>query len=352
MSCLLTPVTIGRYKLRNRVVMSALTRSRCSDVTGVPNDLVTQYYAQRSGAGLIITEGVTPSPMGKGYVRTPGIYNDEQMAGWAKIASAIHAGGGLSFMQLMHCGRISHPSMLPGHATPISPSAIKPDGEVFTSTGLKGFIEPRALDTDEIAGIVLEYAQATRRALAAGFDGVELHAASGYLPMQFLSSETNTRADRYGGSAENRIRFVVEILEAMISVAGADRVGIKIAPEMAFNDAKDLDPLETFTTLVTAIAPLGLAFMEVQLFDVAFDYHAVLRPLWPSAYLHGCGLKQTEAEHLITNGLADAVVFGTAFISNPDLIERFRLNEPLKVADPATFFTDGPAGYIDYPLRA
>jgi 2,4-dienoyl-CoA reductase-like NADH-dependent reductase (Old Yellow Enzyme family) len=248
MNSLYENTRLGRYTLRNRLVMAPMTRSHADDATGVPSALAEQYYAQRADAGLIVTEGTFPSPMGKGYVRTPGIHSAAQIEAWKRITAAVHAKGGLIFLQLMHTGRISHPSMLPGHAMPVAPSAIAAEGEVFTTTGPQDFVVPRALETEEFAGIVAECLLATRHALEAGFDGVELHAASGYLPEQFLSSGTNQRTDRYGGSLANRTRFVLDALTVMTEEAGNDRVGIKIAPEMGFNSVSDVNPQETIST--------------------------------------------------------------------------------------------------------
>ena len=352
MSDLFTPVEIGQYTLRNRVVMSPMTRSRCDDVTGEAKDVVRQYYEQRAGAGMIITEGVGPSAMGKGYVRMPGMYTEAQAASWRPVTDAVHAKGGLIFMQIMHCGRISHPSMLPGGAQPVAPSAIKPKGTSFTSTGPQDYVQPRALSTDEIKAVVAEFGAATRLALKAGFDGVELHAASGYLPEQFLSSKTNQRDDTYGGSLENRSRFIIEALRAMTEAAGADRVGIKISPEMNFNDVADATPHETYMHLVQAIAPIGLAYLDVQLFGPTSGYHEVLRPAFPGAYLHGSGLTQAAAETLIERREADAAVFGALFLANPDLPYRFEIGAPLNAPDKTTFYTDGPKGYVDYPFLA
>lgn len=233
MADLFTPLDVGPYTLSNRLVMAPMTRSR-ADGDGVQSDLAATYYAQRAGAGLIVTEGVFPSAMGKGYVNTPGIVTDEQVEAWRGVADAVHAEGGRVFMQIMHVGRISHPSMLPDGATPVAPSAVRADAKAWTERGPQDLPTPRALTLDEIAGVVGDYRRATRRALEAGFDGVELHAASGYLPEQFLSSGTNRRTDVYGGSVDNRVRFVLEILDAMADEAGAGRVGIKIAPEMGF----------------------------------------------------------------------------------------------------------------------
>jgi len=343
-------VRIGRYRLRNRLVMAPMTRSRADDTTGVPSALAAQYYAQRADAGLIITEGAFPSPMGKGYVRTPGIHSAAQIEGWRRITDAIHARGGLIFLQLMHTGRISHPSMLPGGATPVAPSAIAAAGQTYTATGLQDFVVPRALDTDEIAAIVDEYRLATRHALQAGFDGVELHAASGYLPEQFLSSGTNQRTDRYGGSPENRARFIVEVLEAMIAEAGSDRVGIKISPEMGFNSVTDAAPQETYQYLVQRVSTLQLAYLHLARTGSAFDYRALVRPLFNGALLLGGGLDRESAASLIASRDADAAVFGSLYLANPDLLQRFVAGAPLNAPERETFYTDGPQGYIDYPV--
>jgi N-ethylmaleimide reductase len=349
MSPLFTPVQVGRYTLANRMVMAPMTRSRAGD-DGVPSELAATYYGQRAGAGLIITECAYVSPMGKGYVRTPGIQTDAQVAAWKKVADAVHAKGGRIFMQLWHTGRISHPSLLPGNAVPVAPSAIKPVGQSWTLAGPRDFVTPRALEIDEIAGIVGDFRNATRRALEAGFDGVELHAASGYLPEQFLSSGSNQREDRYGGTVENRARFILEVLDAMVAEAGSNRVGIKIAPEMNFNDITDANPQETYTYLVDQLRDRHLAYLHVALFGTPVDYHALLRPRFKGAYLIGGGLDQQRAEAALADGRADAAVFGGAFLANPDLPERFRQGAPVNTPDPDTFYTPGPEGYIDYPF--
>lgn len=350
MSQLFTSVRVGRYTLPNRLVMAPMTRSRADDETGVPRELVATYYAQRAGAGLIISEGVYPSATGKGYVRTPGIVDAAQVAAHKGVADAVHAKGGRIFMQLMHSGRISHPSMQPGGALPVAPSAIKPAGQSWTASGPQNYVVPRALSVKEIAGIVEDYRLATRRALEAGFDGVELHGASGYLPEQFLSSASNQRTDAYGGSIVNRARFVREVLAAMVAEAGGDRVGLKIAPEMNFNDVSDAKPKETYTYLVDQVRSLGLAYLHVALFGAtSVDYHALLRPRFEGAYLIGSGLDQAKAEAILREGKADAAVFGSAFLANPDLPERFRLGATLNVPDKDTFYSPGAQGYTDYP---
>lgn len=351
MSNTLTPVRIGRYHLSNRLVMAPMTRSRAGD-DGVTSDLTMAYYAQRASAGLIISEGVFPSALGKGYVHTPGIETPEQVAAWKKVTTAVHERGGRIFMQMMHCGRISHPSLLNGES-PVAPSAIQPAGQAWTSAGQVDFVEPRALTTAEVAGVIDDYRQATRRAIEAGFDGVELHAASGYLPEQFLSSGSNQRQDQYGGSVENRARFVLETLDAMTAEAGADRVGIKISPEMNYNGITDADPQQTYRYLVKQLRGKGLAYLHVALFGTQTDYHSILRPLFDGAYLMGSGLTQQSAETVLAEGKADATVFGAAFLANPDLPERFRRNAALNEADRNTFFAPPTAqGYIDYPTLA
>lgn len=348
MNRLLTPVRIGRIELPNRLVMAPMTRSRADD-SGVPGDLVATYYAQRAGAGLIITEGTFPTAMGKGYVRTPGIETEAQVAAWRRVTKAVHARGGRIFMQLMHCGRISHPSLLPAGALPVAPSAIRPAGQAWTDNGQQDFVTPRALSVAEIADVVGSYRAATRGALAAGFDGVELHAASGYLPEQFLSSGSNQRQDEYGGSLVNRARFVLEVLAAMVAETGGDRVGIKISPEMNYNDISDAAPQETYRHLVEQLNAFNLAYLHVALFGAKINYHALLRPRFDGTYLVGGGLDQTAAEALLESGRADAAVFGSAFLANPDLPERVREGAALNAPDKATFFTPGEQGYTDYP---
>ncbi|HLT99077.1 MAG TPA: alkene reductase [Burkholderiaceae bacterium] len=348
MSQLFTSLQIGRTTVRNRVVMAPMTRSR-SDDEGVPSDLVALYYAQRASAGLTITEGVFPTALGKGYVRTPGIETTAQIAAWQKVAEAVHAKGGRIFMQLMHCGRISHPSLLNG-ATPVAPSAIKPAGQAWTPIGQVDYETPRALSLVEIAEVIRSYALAARRAIDAGFDGVELHAASGYLPEQFLSSNSNQRQDLYGGSVQNRSRFILEVLDAMVDEVGAGRVGIKIAPEMNFNDISDDTPVQTYSSLVEQLRDLDLAYLHVALFKPGVDYHGLLRKRFKGPYLAGGGLDKLRAESLLAEGRADAAVFGGAFLANPDLPERLRLGAALNTPDKNTFYTAGPEGYIDYPF--
>jgi N-ethylmaleimide reductase len=348
MTTLFTPLTAGRLKLANRVVMAPMTRSRADDA-GRPLPIVATYYAQRATAGLIISEGIFPEAIGKGYVRTPGLADAAQVAAWKPVTAAVHAAGGRIVAQLMHAGRISHPSLLPGGATPVAPSAIQPKGAVYTDAGMLPHPVPHALTIDEIRTTIAGYAAAARRAIEAGFDGVEFHAASGYLPMQFLSTGSNDRTDAYGGSAANRARFTVEALQAIAAAIGADRVGIKISPEMAFNDISDANPMETYTTLVEAIRPLGLAYLHVAPAANAQAYHADLRRRFGGVYIAGAAFDGARAAGLVASGDADAIAFGQLFIANPDLPARLQAGAPLSEADPATFYAGGDKGYIDYP---
>lgn len=350
MADLFTPLELGSVALRNRIIMAPMTRSRAGP-RGVPPGSVATYYAQRASAGLIISEGVFPSVTGQGYVRTPGLLTQEQVLAWKNVTDAVHDRGGLIFMQIMHCGRISHPDLQPGGAAPLAPSAIRPDGQVWTDRGLQDFVTPRVATLEEIRGIVSDYGRATELALAAGFDGVELHGAAGYLPEQFLSSGSNVRSDDYGGSIVNRARFTLEVLEAMVSAAGGERVGLKISPEMNFNSIFDEVPSATYGHLVDAIAGFRLAYLHVALFgSPSVDYHALLRPKFAGRYLAGGGLTKETATELVQSGRADAAVFGAAFIANPDLPARFASNAELNTPDQATFYSPGDEGYIDYPV--
>lgn len=349
MSKLFTPVRLGRYELSNRVIMAPMTRSRANDSDGVIKDIVPTYYSQRAGAGLIISEGVYPSANGKGYVSTPGIETDAQVEAWKRVTDAVHARGSRIFMQIMHCGRISHPSMQPGNALPVAPSAIQPPGQTWTATGQQDFVTPHELTVAEIHEVISRYRTATRRAIEAGFDGVELHGASGYLPEQFLASGSNKRKDEYGGSTANRARFILEVLAAIVEEAGGDRVGLKISPEMNFNGIVDESPQATYWELVDKLNVFGLAYLHVALFGAPIDYHALLKPRFKGTYLMGGGLDQTSAEVALDAGRADATVFGAAFLANPDLPVRFAKDAPLNTPDKATFYGGDAKGYIDYP---
>ena len=348
MAGLFDPLRLGDLELSNRIVMAPMTRSRADD-QGVPSDLVPTYYAQRASAGLIITEGTSPCAMGKGYIRTPGLYTDSHVAAWRRVTEAVHQRGGRIFVQLMHCGRISHPSLLPDGAIPVAPCAVRPNGSTYTDEGMKPHVMPRALERREIQAVIEEFRRSTERAFEAGFDGVDLHAAGGYLPMQFLSSSTNSRTDEYGGSVERRARFVIELLDAMASVQGPHRIGIDLSPEMQFNDIADDHAQDTYAYLVKAIGNMGLAYLHVTVHGGPTDYHALLRPLFRGPYLAGGGFDQSKGEACLNEGRADAIVFGSVFIANPDLLERFRRGAPLSKANRSTFYSSGPEGYIDYP---
>lgn len=347
MNFLFTPTQIGRIAVANRVIMAPMTRSRAT-ADGVVRAITATYYAQRATAGMIISEGIFPEPRGKGYVRTPGLTNLAQRDAWRSVVAAVHAKGGKIVAQLMHTGRISHPVFQPDGGLPLAPSAIRPDVQIWTPNGQQDSVTPREIDVAEIQEIVQYYRDATRRALDAGFDGVELHGASGYLPEQFLASGTNARLDDYGGSLPNRARFMLEVLAAMIAEAGPGRVGLKLAPEMNFNGIRDDTPAETYTYLVDHLDAARMAYLHVALFDeYETDYQALLRPRFDGTYLVGGGLTQEAAETVLSKGKADAAVFGTLFLTNPDLVERFRLHAPLNVAELEALYSDGAEGYTD-----
>ena len=350
---LFTPGRLDGFDTRNRIIMAPMTRSR-AHAGGVPSDLAIEYYNQRASAGLIITEGVAPAAIGLGYARTPAAETAEQMAAWKKIVDAVHEKGGHIFMQLMHVGRIAHPANRYTSESPIAPSAVRAAGQMWTDAqGMQDLPEPRALEISEIPGVIQTYANATKNAVAVGFDGVELHSASGYLPMQFLSSNTNQRTDQYGGSATNRIRFVAETLEAMGRAAGTiNKIGIKISPAMPFNDIRDADPVETYTTLVKAIGNLGLAYLHVLQSAPEPSYFKMLRPLFKGPFAAGGGFTKDSGNAALASGLADFIVFGKLFTSNPDLPVRFEKNAELVPPDPAVFYTSGAEGYTTYKSLA
>ena len=347
---LFEPLQAGALSLSNRIVMAPMTRSR-ADAMGVQPSFAADYYAQRASAGLIITEGIQPSFEGQGYSRTPGVHTPEQIAAWRKVTDAVHEKGGTIVAQIMHVGRIAHPLNRQTDAQPVAPSAITPDVQMWTDQeGMQPVPAPRELAIEEIPDIIDVYVDAARKAREAGFDGVEFHAASGYLPNQFLSSNTNHRTDEYGGSPENRVRFVVEALTAIGNAIGMDRVGIKISPKMGFNDLLDENPEELFSVLVRALSPLGLAYLHVAK-HTDWDPHPLLRPQYEGVYFAGGGLRAAEdGESLLEAGLADGTVWGASLLANPDLVERFKQNGPLTEPKPDTFFTPGPEGYTDYPF--
>lgn len=348
MTTLFDPLTLGELSLRNRIVMAPMTRSR-ADAQDAPTALHVDYYRQRASAGLIVAEGTHPSPQGKGYCRTPGIHTPTQITGWRAVTDAVHAAGGCMVLQLMHVGRIAHHLNKAAGVETVAPSAVQATGKTYTESGMQPFDMPRALRTEEIATVIAEYRQATQNALAAGFDGVELHCASGYLPAQFLSTGSNQRTDAYGGSVENRIRFVVETLQAMIEVAGAGRVGIRICPGNPFNDLHDDDPAETFAALLEAITPLQLAYLHlIYLPALPCDGLQLVQNHYRGSVIINDSLDFASATRYISEGIA-AASFGRNYVSNPDLVERFRQGAPLAAFDVATLYTAGARGYTDYP---
>jgi N-ethylmaleimide reductase len=350
---LFTPLTLGAIALRNRIVMAPMTRSRANS-DAIPTEVMIDYYAQRASAGAIISEGIAPSPDGLGYCRTPGIYNAAQIAAWSKVTAAVHAAGGVIIAQIMHVGRAAHHHNKPAGAQTVAPSALRARGSMFTDqAGMVPFDEPRALDAAGITAVIEEYRQATANALLAGFDGVELHCASGYLPAQFLSTGTNRRTDGYGGSVENRCRFVLEVLAAMVSVAGPGRVGMRICPDNPFNDLEDDNPEETFSCLLEGAAELDLAYLHViRLPKGRVDNTALGARFFPGRLIVNDSYDLEEAGAVIASGEAAAVAFGRAFIANPDLPERFRTDAPLADFDPGSLYTPGEVGYSDYPALA
>ena len=347
MDRLFTPLRIGALELPSRVIMAPMTRSR-ADNDGVPLDYVADFYVQRASAGLMLTEAIYVSPMAKGYVRTPGLTNDAQQAAWARIVKAVHAAGGRIFAQLFHTGRVALPDFLPGGAQPVAPSAIAIKGQNKTDDGKKDFVVPRALETDEIPGVAAEFASAAKRAMAAGFDGVEIHAASGYLIHQFLDSTINLRDDVYGGSVENRCRFLLEVTDGVTKAVGAARTGIKVSPRIKFNDVVEPDASDVYPYLSRALSSHGLAYLHGAK-QSDYDVHAQMRQHYKGLYAAGGGFNRDSAEAILASGGADAVVFGKPFIANPDLPRRMRDGVALAEPDFATIYSGSERGYIDYP---
>ena len=356
-SDLFQPVRLGPYQLANRIVMAPLTRSRAGE-DGVPRPLMAEYYAQRASAGLIIAEGTNISPQGRGYALTPGLYEAAQVEGWRKVTEAVHARGGRIFPQLWHVGRVSHPSLQPGGALPVAPSAIRPEATSYTDAGFRPCVTPRALATAEIPEIVEQYRHATRNALVAGFDGVEIHAANGYLIEQFLRDSTNKRTDAYGGSRENRARLLLEVTEAVVGVCGGERVGIRLSPVSPVNGADlDSDPAGTYAYVVERLNAFGLAYIHIiegatqgpREVPGGFDLQ-ILRQSFKGLYIANNGYDLGLALEARRRNLADIISFGRLYIANPDLVERLRIGARLNVPERATFFGGGAAGYTDYPV--
>jgi len=354
-SPLMQSFRLGDLTLPNRVVMAPLTRNRATHGTDVPSDLAATYYRQRSSAGLIISEGTQVSQQGQGYVWTPGLYNDKQVEGWRRATNAVHEAGGRIFAQLWHVGRISHVSLQPNGGAPVAPSAIRAKTRTYLESGFAEVSEPRALATEEIAGVVADFANAAANAKRAGFDGVEVHGANGYLVDQFLRDGANKRTDAYGGSVENRARFALEIVDALAKVWPASRIGIRIAPVSPANDVADSDPTAIFGHLVANLSERKIGYIHViegatqgDRNIAPFDWSA-LRRTFSGAYIANNGYTREMADEALASGRVDLVAFGRPFIANPDLVERLRRGAELATADRATFFGGGAKGYTDYP---
>ncbi len=362
---LFSPFELGPYRLSNRIVMAPMTRSRAEQPGNIPSRLNAIYYAQRASAGLIVTEGAQISPQGQGYPWTPGIHTAEQIEGWRTVADEVHAAGGHLFLQLWHVGRISHPSFQPKGELPVAPSAITPAGEAFVlneqgQPAMVPFVTPRALELSELPEIINQYVQASKNALSAGIDGVEIHAANGYLLDQFISSGTNQRNDAYGGSIENRIRLLLEVTDAVSRVCGAERVGVRISPFGTFNDMSDEDPEALFEAIADALSSRGLGYLHIV--DPTFDGEASirsrgqqlmtsLRHRFAGTLILCGGYDRSRADTALKEGRADLIGFGRPFISNPDLPMRLETGAPLTAPDPTLFYGGGIQGYVDYPTR-
>ncbi|MDB5777174.1 MAG: N-ethylmaleimide reductase [Herbaspirillum sp.] len=351
MTSLFAPIKFGAFDLPNRIIMAPLTRSRAVGGGRVPNDLMAKYYGQRASAGLIISEATSVTPQGVGYADTPGIWSDEQVAGWKKVTAAVHAAGGRIVLQLWHVGRISDPIFLDGDL-PVAPSAVAAAGHVSLVRPQRAFVTPRALDLEEIPGIVAAYRKGAENAKAAGFDGVEIHGANGYLLDQFLQDSTNRRTDIYGGSIENRARLMLEVTDACIAVWGADRVGMHLAPGRDSHDMGDSDPAATFGYVARELGRRGIAFICAREGQSDGRLGPQLKKAFGGAYIANQMLTKESAQTLLDSGEADAVAFGKWFIANPDLPQRLKLDAPLNAPVPETFYAPTPEGYIDYPALA
>jgi N-ethylmaleimide reductase len=339
-------------KLSNRVFMAPLTRNRATP-NGVPGPWASTYYSQRGSAGLIVSEATQISAMGKGYINTPGIHSEEQVAGWKGVVDAVHRSDGRMFLQLWHVGRISHSSLLPGDASPVAPSAVRASAQTVIETGFVDVSEPRALSLTEIRLTIEDYGRAAANAKAAGFDGVEIHAANGYLIDQFLKSKSNVRTDAYGGSAANRVRFLGEVVEAVVNVWDRSRVGVRISPLGTFNDMGDADPEETFARVVDVLNRHRPGYLHVVEDAIPVyckaDFFRRLRSAWKGIYVANGGYDAERGERAVSEGSADAVAYGRLFLANPDLPTRLSRRGPLNVPDTETFYGGDERGYIDYP---
>jgi N-ethylmaleimide reductase len=357
MTHLYDPIVLGDLKLANRVFMAPLTRNRATP-SGVPGRWASTYYSQRASAGLIVSEATQISPMGKGYINTPGIHSEEQIAGWKTVVDAVHRSGGRMFLQLWHVGRISHSSLLPGNASPVAPSAIRAHSQTVGETGFVDVSEPRAISPTEIRSTVEDYGRAAVNAKAAGFDGVEIHAANGYLIDQFLRSKSNARTDNYGGSASNRVRFLGEVVESVLGVWEPARVGVRISPVGTFNDMGDADPEETYACVVDVLNRYRPGYLHMvedtigEASPVKAHFFRRLRSAWKGIYVANGGYDAERGERAVSDGSADAVAFGRLFLANPDLPARLSGRGPLNAPDQGSFYGGDEHGYIDYPVWA
>ncbi|MFJ4028303.1 alkene reductase [Paenarthrobacter sp. NPDC089989] len=354
---LFSPLALGELELPNRLVMAPLTRLRAG-LEGVPNDLIVEHYRQRASLGLIVSEGTYPTPAGQSYTGQPGLVTAEQIAGWKKVTDAVHADGGRIFAQVMHGGRVSHADITGGHEI-VGPSAVAIEGELRTPKGKQPYPVPRELRTDELPAVIQEIVTASRNAIEAGFDGVELHSANGYLLHEFLAPNSNVRTDSYGGSPENRARFVIETVNAVVEALGANRVGIRISPEHNVQGIAEVDAADvraTYEVLVDTIAPLNLAYLSILHHDPKGSLVQDLRERFNGTFLVNTGFTEIttrdEAIALVADGLADGVVVGRPAIANPDLARRWREGLPVNQPNAATFYADGAEGYTDYPFYA
>ncbi|SFP10317.1 N-ethylmaleimide reductase [Actinomadura madurae] len=350
---LLTPYEGPHLRLRNRIAMAPMTRGRADDVTAVPHPLTGEYYAQRAAAGLIVTEGIWPHELGKGGPGIPGLVTDEQVAGWREVTGAVHAAGGTIFAQLWHVGRMTHPLNLPGGATPVAPSAVRIESQrIHTNAGSVEHVTPRAMTTAEVEAAVGHFAAEARNAIRAGFDGVEVHGANGYLVQQFLAENTNRRTDRFGGSRDGRIRFALDVVRAVADAVGPERVGLRISPDNPENEIAEEDPKGTYRALVDAVDPLGLAYLHI-IERGAYGALADLRPRWSGTLIGNFNgdepTTRAAGESVVEAGLADVFSFGRLFISNPDLPARFASGAPLDPHVPELVYGGGAEGYVDYP---
>jgi N-ethylmaleimide reductase len=351
---LFSHIKVGNLTLRNRIFMAPMTRCRSVN-NHVPNAMMAAYYAQRASAGLIISEAAQISPLGIGYPNTPGIHSAEQVAGWKQVTQAVHEKGGRIFLQLWHVGRISHPAFLGGEL-PVAPSAIRPAGQTYTPEGMQEFVTPRALETEEIPAIVRQYVAGAEHAIEAGFDGVEIHGANGYLIDQFLRDGTNRREDLFGGSIGNRSRFLLDIVREVCDAIGPERTGVRLSPSGTFNDMSDSDPATHFAYVCDKLSTYHLAYLHIiDALEKDIRHGAnvvdlrILRDAYRGVLITNGGYDKQRANAAIEDGLADAVAFGALFLANPDLPERFRTDAPLNEPDPATFYTQDEKGYLDYP---